>query len=523
MPSDPMSEPRRVHFQERQILRAADLSAVQQYHRDGRLRHQSSAHSAGIVAGLVLALPTQNNSPKQTVILSPGMALDHEGREIFVSSPHTLEVGVNVAEENGNEVPNDISFSIWVGYKESLVETSMSDVPDSDQECKGGRTIEGYQVCSILASKQDSMAPSWVCLGGIYYNRRDKKWEVRDDGRLYVHVKASEVMAASGRTRVLLSPQETDDPRRFAVGVRSDNAPTPEASISSIPDYNDRLLIHADKTARIVGRAFLAHRNTTSSSILFVGPVPNSARCPQDDSRAATHPGITFEGQREAPERALPGQIYRVLVQDKEKKTKRQELRIEFDNPGKEDNPKHYRCVFGIEGRSPNSFVGVLKIKADKTVEIEKDLVIPEKEGQLIEAFAPSDPSDPATQTQLATALTPGDIRMKIARATKPPLQQTVYLEIELGNYSPEPLRAIHLTGVAIKKNSPAIFQSFKHTEAELTKTEPKTLNIGLANFAVAPQDEIEVRVFLAGLGPVNNVIQQQAKEDKMVVQETSS
>ncbi len=84
---------KRVHFFERQFLRAQDFVDEQDYHLDRRHRHNRALHGAGIVEGLIV--DRKAGSPEEVTVLT-GWAIDPEGREIVLTGGHDLTVSEDV-------------------------------------------------------------------------------------------------------------------------------------------------------------------------------------------------------------------------------------------------------------------------------------------------------------------------------------------------------------------------------------------------------------------------------------------
>lgn len=77
----------RVHYRERQRLRAADLRAEQAYRRALAARHGLTAHDWGVVRGLRVA-----RAHAGAFSILPGVAIDGYGRELVVAEPMPLEI-----------------------------------------------------------------------------------------------------------------------------------------------------------------------------------------------------------------------------------------------------------------------------------------------------------------------------------------------------------------------------------------------------------------------------------------------
>jgi hypothetical protein len=77
---------KRLHYFDYQFLRAEDFTAEQEYHLGMRRAHNRRLHTHGVAYGLELGFAGA------VVTVSPGMALDGQGREIVLGAPGTLEV-----------------------------------------------------------------------------------------------------------------------------------------------------------------------------------------------------------------------------------------------------------------------------------------------------------------------------------------------------------------------------------------------------------------------------------------------
>jgi len=84
---------KRVHYFFGQLLTADDLQDEQQYHRRMRYLHNRMLHGPGVVNGLKLGITKTDSAT--SVVVSPGFALDAEGREMVLHSPVNLELGKN--------------------------------------------------------------------------------------------------------------------------------------------------------------------------------------------------------------------------------------------------------------------------------------------------------------------------------------------------------------------------------------------------------------------------------------------
>lgn len=86
-------------FFDGQRLTAADLTAVQSYHRELRWLHNRSLHNWGIAFGLAVT----GLRGERTVRIQPGYALDCKGRDLILSEP--LEMPIPPEAGNGKGGP----------------------------------------------------------------------------------------------------------------------------------------------------------------------------------------------------------------------------------------------------------------------------------------------------------------------------------------------------------------------------------------------------------------------------------
>jgi len=84
------SAEKRVRYFFGQLLSAQDFETEQQYHLQGRYRHNKMLHGPGIVTGLEIEVSSGDSTP--SVIVRPGYAIDPEGRELILGSCVKLEI-----------------------------------------------------------------------------------------------------------------------------------------------------------------------------------------------------------------------------------------------------------------------------------------------------------------------------------------------------------------------------------------------------------------------------------------------
>src|SRR5262245_11463195 len=98
-----MADVKRTNYFDRQFLRAGDFQDEQSYHLDQRRRHNRLLHTPGVAEGLVVS----GSNGSTSVTVSPGVAVDANGREIVLSDPNTLTMPTGQA-----------SVDISISYRE---------------------------------------------------------------------------------------------------------------------------------------------------------------------------------------------------------------------------------------------------------------------------------------------------------------------------------------------------------------------------------------------------------------------
>lgn len=94
-------------FFDGQALTAADLTAVQDYHRDLLWLHQRTLHGSGIASGLAVS----GAKGDKAVTVQPGYAIDSAGQSIVLGSPQVLATPAVVGGPTGKPVTYYLTIS----------------------------------------------------------------------------------------------------------------------------------------------------------------------------------------------------------------------------------------------------------------------------------------------------------------------------------------------------------------------------------------------------------------------------
>jgi hypothetical protein len=190
-------------------------------------------------------------------------------------------------------------------------------------------------------------------------------------------------------------------------------------------------------------------------------------RLPEQDDRLR---GISFVGSRPAPEAARPGGMYLATVTEKEET--RRELRIEFKDPGKDNNPERYKVAIGIVGPDPDAphdkstFTPVITVDGSRTVTIPNLQVFTDETGArpglILLVKPPRDPDDPALNAQQLTQVAPWDLVMeKVETVRVLDSPRRVVIKLELRNTGLAPIIGVQVHAVLFSPLKPEASLTF--------------------------------------------------------------
>lgn len=155
---------RRTVFTDGMLLCAGDLQAQQAYDSGKRHLLSRTFFGWGVVYGLSLKLE------KDCVVLSPGLALDREGREIYV--PHTAAIGLDGLFREGKRRPGDWRVFLEYGekYPQERTELTLPDpsMPGSAPAC----VVESFDL-----RVEETDVEKGVLLGRLCIRHKQGGWE----------------------------------------------------------------------------------------------------------------------------------------------------------------------------------------------------------------------------------------------------------------------------------------------------------------------------------------------------------
>lgn len=416
----------RVRFRERQVLRAADLAAEQDYRVSMRRRHNTGQHVWGIVRGLGLKKTVAGGLSAEPDGLSvePGMAVDGYGRELFVEEP--LVIPPDAFDRLGSE-----SLDVWLVYDYEGATTTQR----GRRACGPGSYDRRREVSRLRLTRvrpadlvnqaqvvdprvpaevptadlgfgphrspPDDAARAWP----VYLGRVSRvstcggaRYEIPPAPRPYAGLRGEMLTAASGRARVQVGGEAAGDARRFAVSVAD-----------AAGAFVERLALDREGKTFVRGNATLGGRLVLHENRAAGVPNPHELphELPPECSRGTTRRkvegtarAINFRALAATPKAAAPWQVYRTSVA-RDGKSVRQ-LRFEIGNPGDKGDPALYRLTVGADDAT-GKFAECLSVSADCLVKVAGNLKVC---GQVIEAPIKADPSDPRFGQELINQFT---------------------------------------------------------------------------------------------------------------------
>lgn len=234
----------RLNYYEREYLRSFDFIAEQNYHIEMRRRLNLALHLWGIVEGLDVKLGEVVQGAPPQFYISPGMAIDAYGREVFLFAPYILSE--DDVQRNRITLPG--TYSLFIAYATDLSTPPSAGFAVCDLPDQYTRRHESYQII-ISNQLDDSVDPKKAKVPSATDELSDdpakKPWPVR----------LGSVDIDGNRTITNAWPKN-----RTYIGVRAQRIVAPVASLGdTAPDANRPISVEADLRARkntIIGKDF---------------------------------------------------------------------------------------------------------------------------------------------------------------------------------------------------------------------------------------------------------------------------
>jgi hypothetical protein len=222
----------RVHFYERQYLRAYDLEAEQLYHIEMRRRLNIALHTWGIVDGLDLRESETVPGLDKEFHISRGMAIDAYGRELIVPVDRTI----TEADLDRNRITTENEFFLSIVYKRELITPPAAGYRLCDLKDQYTRWRESFEVLITREDPTANLGLEPTVADPLSDDPAQEPWPI-------ILGKITTTRPVSGRLRVSGAPVAA----RTYAGVRAQQVLTPAASVtSSVGEAAKPFVVEAD-------------------------------------------------------------------------------------------------------------------------------------------------------------------------------------------------------------------------------------------------------------------------------------
>ena len=207
---------KRLNYFTHQLLREQDFKEEQAYHLGNHRRHNRTMHSPGVVEGLTV------EAAGREITVTPGLALDREGREIALEEPVTRDMSSFSAGSDAY---------ITLAYHEQL--------DDADHVSAGG--VEGYtrvtETPVIGEQRREHIDDDAVVLARVHIGQGGRVQDV--DMSRDVRRNAREETAPRGWLRLPFKPVRLN-PVRFDTTLAEDDSSEFDFTIDEANAYCGR-------------------------------------------------------------------------------------------------------------------------------------------------------------------------------------------------------------------------------------------------------------------------------------------
>lgn len=273
--SNDIPELERPAFFNGQRLTAADLTAVQAYHRELRWLHNRSLHNWGIAFGLAVT----GSRGERAVRVRPGYALDCKGRDLILSEALELAIPPVAGDSNGEPVTYYLTAS-YAEDAELTPETRRGSCGSSGAVRRPEEPIIRWQNPDDTGSEHRFTQGIDVVLASIQVQNCQLVADISGSERRDA-VPAQQPYVAAGQTKAGQTqwrawPPE-DNQERF-IGITT-TVTTTDAGFRTTPRYQahvigSRLALQTDNQAQIVVDGYTQVLNASAGSFDLVMTLP---------------------------------------------------------------------------------------------------------------------------------------------------------------------------------------------------------------------------------------------------------
>src|SRR6185312_10887702 len=132
----------RLRYFDGEYLRSFDFKSEQDYHREMRYRLNRQLHLTGIAGGLFLEQDQDSVPGYELFHITPGMAIDGNGREIMLSQPFSLSPDT-VLNKKGIKTGSN---NVWLVYQETSTTPPSIGYAARNQQGQNTRWLESFTV-----------------------------------------------------------------------------------------------------------------------------------------------------------------------------------------------------------------------------------------------------------------------------------------------------------------------------------------------------------------------------------------
>ena len=206
----------RLNYYEREYLRSFDFIAEQNYHVEMRRRLNIALHLWGIVEGLDIQKAVIVTGAPAQVFITPGMAIDAFGREIFLFANYTLSAD----DLENSRIRTNGSHSLFIGYSKEPTTPPSPGFGLCDVKDQYTRLRESFKIVisdeadptnppsSFSELSDDPIAKPWlVRLGTVTVDTdpltgKPTIVDATAEKRVYIGLRAQRVVTPADATKV---------------------------------------------------------------------------------------------------------------------------------------------------------------------------------------------------------------------------------------------------------------------------------------------------------------------------------
>jgi hypothetical protein len=250
-------------FAEGQLLAAVDLELTVDYARDALEAHDATAHVAGVIDGMALALqPNVPPAAGNAAFVAPGFAVDGSGRQLRIVTPMPI-----VTDPLAGHPSNPYPAYVWYS------ELPMTPVTAVDPCGTVVNRVRENVNAGVFASAADALAaqPAAVCLGMLQWNAATTAFDANpnaSNGRQRGGVRAGVIVAPE---HVVAVTAEDPGPTTFTVEGTLAAAPSADGTAPGITIAGGALALESTDGTKSVTLQYEVANTTGNALVVDLG------------------------------------------------------------------------------------------------------------------------------------------------------------------------------------------------------------------------------------------------------------